>query len=1062
MRVLAVAGLVIALLPATAQAQTQTREDPADAAGQADLRTVTWERGAGAATLKVRLTATAPRVVFGGHVLLDTDADGIADLEIAAARNPDGASVDVALRQLNRALSTTECQSLGGKALATKTLSTTIADNLESFEFAVDPALVPAVFRWVAFVQTPPDGAAAGPWDAMPDAASTGPNPGDRRCDAAKDGLILSMKDAFAFPDPVVATPTPTPTPAPIATAAAPKAPPPVVTLALKGGPPPAGTPATLDASGTIAAPGARIVAYEWDMNGDGHFDTNTGTNPIARFIPGSASQTARVRAIDSNYNSGAGSVVVTPTAAVRAHCETQASIGVLRIRAACIRHIGDIYIADPMVSSTTTHGWSEWAIAVNGLTLVTHDPGAQVKFDTGGTGHIIATGQWDVRILNTPGGDVTWYESPEDGFNWPLPTGVRGAPMHIVSVSAEEECVEHESTACAEVPGGFPVTGMIDLGIDPGTLDVTLDVNVAVRTSIIGVTGRVRLRANLLLGGLDLESIAFGIEDATLGPVQVHRLRFTYEPPGHGEPPHPGGLWDVAMDIELQSPPFEVEGQMRFVDGRFNFAGADVRFTPGIPIYASLFFNRFAASFGVDPIRVGGGIGGSFAGVFQINANWHYVAFADGRIGFRIDGIALLVGGELANFRMDVWNDGYIAYSGRLGYSYPAEAPGFTIFGQTDFWAEPDPGGGPARYQGDGDLTIGIAGFHASAHAFINNNYAAACFLGMKAVHDYRTGENTLLFAPSCDLGRYTLQPTRPHTGFTPDEGDASAAQSLAAPPARALTVARGQRALTLQVAGEGGAPILTLTDPTGKVYTPTSTPAKVSTAGNFMSAYVPEGKVTLLRIDKPLAGEWTLTPQPGSPAIGKVLTAEELPPLKVRASVSGAGRTRVLKWSAPGLAGRSIRFTERGANVGRTIAVTTKERGSVRYTIQDGSAGRRSVEAQVTAGGVPVEQPVVARYRAPGPPRPGRPGTLTARRRGETVTVRWPRLKGAKGYRVGVTGRDGRKELHFVTAKQRSVQIRIVAPTTALRVTVAGWITAPSITGRPRSATVRGVGGA
>jgi hypothetical protein len=74
----------------------------------------------------------------------------------------------------------------------------------------------------------------------------------------------------------------------------------------------------------------------------------------------------------------------------------------------------------------------------------------------------------------------------------------------------------------------------------------------------------------------------------------------------------------------------------------------------------------------------------------------------------------------------------------------------------------------------------------------------------------------------------------------------------------------------------------------------------------------------------------------------------------------------------------------------------------------------------------------PVVARYRAPGPPRPGRAGRLRVKRSRSTVTVRWARVKGAQGYSVRVTGADGRREVYFPSAKRPQIRILTVAPTT------------------------------
>ena len=111
--------------------------------------------------------------------------------------------------------------------------------------------------------------------------------------------------------------------------------------LALPGGQPQAGSPATIDAGGTKIAPGTHIVAFEWDMNGDGHVDTNTGTNPIAHVMTGAAAQTVIVHATDSNFNRSTRRRSSCSPGRSPAGCVPEESIGVLRIRAACIRHEG-------------------------------------------------------------------------------------------------------------------------------------------------------------------------------------------------------------------------------------------------------------------------------------------------------------------------------------------------------------------------------------------------------------------------------------------------------------------------------------------------------------------------------------------------------------------------------------------------------------------------------------------------------------------------------------------------------------------------------------------------
>ena len=56
------------------------------------------------------------------------------------------------------------------------------------------------------------------------------------------------------------------------------------------------------------------------------------------------------------------------------------------------------------------------------------------------------------------------------------------------------------------------------------------------------------RLRASAVLG-LVLDSVGFGIANATLGPVTVDRLAFTYESPP-GDSSHEGSQFYVQMEI--------------------------------------------------------------------------------------------------------------------------------------------------------------------------------------------------------------------------------------------------------------------------------------------------------------------------------------------------------------------------------------------------------------------------------------------------------------------------------------------------------------------------------
>ncbi len=1058
--------LALALVPAaTAGAATQSRDDPSDASGGADLRKVAWDVSGSSATLTVSLNDNAFADI-GVHLLLDTDDDGIADAELVATRNADGKQIDVKLRELNRTLSTPDCQDLAGKDTSAQgTVSSTVSGGLETFSFSFDPTIIAgnlASFRWAAFGQAPADLAGFGRWDYLPDAANPDPgagNPGDRRCDSAKSGLSIRMSAGVKFPEPAQPTPTPTPGQTPGATPTPGPAPKPVVVLALPSGQPQAGGIATIDAHATVPPAGTHIVAFEWDVNGDHHVDANTGTNPIFHLPAGTAGQTVIVTAIDSHFNAGSAAMAIAPGPSPQ-HCEAEASIRILRIQAACITRTGDVTRAS---GTPSNRYWDHYVIDLNGLSLVTRDPAAYVSFDEGND-EIVGHGEFRVMSLNAPGGDITWYDSGADGFSWPMPSGTRGVPS-MVSLGVAQHCPDDsEATHCFQVPGGFPVTGQIGVGIDAGTLEAVLDVQASIESGIRVTTG-IRLRSSLALGGITLDSLRFRVNNASFGVLTLRTLAFTYEPPGTGAPAHEGDLWDVAMAIELETPHFLVAGRMVFENGPLTFAGAEVAFDPGILVYPAVFLNHFGADFGVgNTIRLGGLIGASVIEILQIDGTWNYLARSDGTIALSIGGHATLAGGDLANLELQFWNDGYFSYSGRLGYTFPSDDPSFELYGQTDYWVEPEPGSDRnARFQGHGELAVA---FHhvriAAAEMFINNNYAAGCGFGYRGMHSYRPGipDVMQIVLAHCDVAEYTIAPLHPHEGIT--FPSASSAQAPAAPPAKSITVAPHERALVLQVAGVGGAPRLALTDPKGKTYTPTATQTngRPVTDGAFSSAYLPQGDITLLRVEKPIAGEWVLSPRPGSPAIQSVTSSKALPPLKVSARVSGSGRRRTLKWNATGLAGRTLRFTERAHDVGQTIVVTKKAKGSAAWSLQGGSAGPRKVEADVLSEkGIPFATPVVTSFRAPGPPRPGRPGRVTVRRRGETAVIRWPKLKGATGYTVKVRGSDGRREVFFPRAPKHQVLSLRVAKTTKLTVAVAGWIATHRIAGKPRSATLRAV---
>jgi hypothetical protein len=197
----------VTLAPVSAYAATSSGKDPSDTPvgpeGKTDLRSIAWNVGAHRTNVRIALDASTYGAgipaTLGMHLLVDNDLDGIADVEINAARNADGVSVDMTLRSLSRTLSTQSCQDLAGNAVATATVTPTLINGREKFTFSFANASIAgglAHFRWAAFGQSPGATATTGPWDYQPNATnadSGAANPGDRRCDSSLTGVQLLM-----------------------------------------------------------------------------------------------------------------------------------------------------------------------------------------------------------------------------------------------------------------------------------------------------------------------------------------------------------------------------------------------------------------------------------------------------------------------------------------------------------------------------------------------------------------------------------------------------------------------------------------------------------------------------------------------------------------------------------------------------------------------------------------------------------------------------------------------------------------------------------------------------
>jgi hypothetical protein len=208
------------------------------------------------------------------------------------------------------------------------------------------------------------------------------------------------------------------------------------------------------------------------------------------------------------------------------------------------------------------------------------------------------------------------------------------------------------------------------------------------------------------------------------------------------------------------------------------------------------------------------------------------------------------------------------------------------------------------------------------------------------------------------------------------------------------------------------------------GAVSTSTTADLKQVKTDRMLIWQTPHDKTTYVFVAGPGAGPWNIAVAPTSSPVVEVRQAEGLPKPSIRARVDGRGHRRVLRYSLKAIPGQKVTFAELGANgSAKRLGVARGTSGRLRFAPVDGPAGRRRIVAQVTQGGMPRTQLTVARYRAPGPRLPGRPGKVALRRRGKALEVRW--LRGARATRYEVRARIGDGREILVLRKGQALRI-------------------------------------
>jgi len=251
---------------------------------------------------------------------------------------------------------------------------------------------------------------------------------------------------------------------------------------------------------------------------------------------------------------------------------------------------------------------------------------------------------------------------------------------------------------------------------------------------------------------------------------------------------------------------------------------------------------------------------------------------------------------------------------------------------------------------------------------------------------------------------------------------------------------------------AGDGlPGPGVTVTGPGGKAVTVSQDTPLVQRNG--MRAELREDGTTFVIVKRPAAGAWTIT---GDSTITAIRQARALPKPVVSATVSGAGRRRIVGWKLKRIPGQKVTLLEVGKDVRRVIVADVTAAGSRPFRPARGSAGRRRIVALVEQAGFPRAELVAGSYAAPPPLMPGRPQRLRVTRTKTNVTVSFRRHP--RGFRHALYFRlsDGRRLLRIVGRRRHALTLRKVGPRVTGTVSVRG-ITALNAPGRAASAKLR-----
>lgn len=859
------------------------------------------------------------------------------------------------------------------------------------------------------------------------------------------------------------AAPTPTPTPTPSPTATPVQNQPPVARLDREckkvgsmtfcsGHIARQGTSKRISAAPS-SDPDGQIVRYEWDIGGDGVFETDTGTTPHLDhvFEPGRVilgrdhrKRDVRVRVTDDQ---GATAETGFTVDIKQAACVDQVKSGALTIEGACLRPNNVTVDGNKLVRYLSSD-----PVTMGGIAIAPRG-GQSVAVDVGGAQPRVASRNAAVSMAAS-GAPVELFAGR---FEWKLV----GGELRGFSLGSDVKL------------NGLKVTGLAGAvkwasGRATAKVHVALPDDFGAPTSDEPITLGGGANASAAAGALK-----FSVPSASLGPIALNKLDVSYDGVD---------LWEIEASVSLPAPAavtIDAGAGIRS-DGRFHHAEAEARFDGGgipiggpVPVFLQRIKFRVEMSpkksecvpyvgvmdlrpylepilgkplpkgmatsvdFGVPTFAMCGEIGltagpsiGGKAAV-RLDAGLGWATYADRPWVLRAFGKLSLVEIPVAEAKLAVHGDGYITINGKFEWGIPSVASikgGISVeMLKTKFNAS-----------GRVDACLDFVDLCVGARAIVSSKGLAAClavdlWLGeWNPGIGYKWGASApKLYFSGCDIGDYKVKINR--------------ARAAQASGAQGIDVAAGLPGTAMVFKGAGTPPHVTLVGPKGeRISSPTDGSGKAVGPG-YMLVEDPGTALTHVLIAKPSAGRWEVTTHEGSSPIVEVQAADGLEAPAVKASVGGRGRARELRYSVDARPGQKVTFVERSGETGGQIGVANATRGSLRFSPADGPAGKRSIVALIEQDGQPRAEQVVATYVAPRAAAPARVRGLKVR----GATARWSKSAGAVSYEVQVRRGDGQTTVRHTSKRSlrvpRSGRVRV-----AVRPVGASGMDGPRVTAR------------